>query len=190
MRLELVTGPATEPLALAEVRVRLRISHTDDDDDLDLAILRAREDAETRLGRALITQTWRLNLDCFPATGELELPRPPLQSVSSVKYIDEDGDLQTLATSEYVVDTSGEKGRLYLAWEKSWPSIRIEPNAVRVEFVAGYGDDASDVPARFRAWMLIKAGDHYAHREGTITGTIATRLEFVDELLNQEAVLF
>jgi hypothetical protein len=37
---------------------------------------------------------------------------------------------------------------------------------------------------------LIRIGDHYAHREGTVTGTIATRLPFIDSLLGEQAVLF
>ena len=190
MRTELVTAPAAEPVSLADAKAHLRVDGTDEDTAITLAIKRAREEAETRLGRALIDQTWTLYLDWFPADGEIEIPFPPLGSVSTVKYVDTDGVLQTLATSEYVVDTSGEKGRVYLDWEKSWPSIRVEPNAVRVEFVAGYGAADSDVPAKFRAWILTRIGDHYAHREGLITGTIATPLKFIDALLDAEAVLF
>lgn len=188
MRLTLVTAPATEPITLAEAKLHLRVDGTAEDDAITLAISLARQEAENRLGRALITQTWRMYLDQFPPT-MLEFPKPPLQSVSSVTYIDPDGAEQTVVASDYVVDVSGEKGRLYLDWDASWPSIRAEPNAVRVEFVAGYGA-ASAVPATFRAWMLMRIGDHYAHREGTITGTIATRLGFVDSLLDSEAVLF
>ena len=189
MRLELVTAPATEPVSLTDAKLHLRVEGSEEESAISLAITRARTEAEDRLGRALITQTWTLYLDSFPASGEIVFPLPPLQSITSVKYVDTDGVLQTLATTEYVVDTSGEKGRLYLDWEKSWPSIRLQPNAVQVEFVAGYGV-ASAVPAPFRAWILTRIGDHYAHREGTVTGTIATPLSFVDELLDANAVLF
>lgn len=189
MRLELVTAPTTEPISLAEAGVHLRVDAEEESGAINLAIQRAREEAETRMARALITQTWRVTLDAFPANGEIELPMPPLQSVSSVQYVDENGTLQTLDSSNYTVDSSGEKGRLFLAYGKSWPSIRIEENAVRVEFVAGYGA-ASAVPAKFRAWMLMRIGDHYAHREGTVIGTIASPLDFVDGLIDAESVLF
>lgn len=190
MRLELVTPPASEPITTADAKLHLRVDGSSEDAQIDLAIARARTEAENRLGRVLITQTWRLYLDCFPESGEIGLPLPPLQSVTSVQYVDTDGVTQTLDSGEYVVDTSGERGRIYLAVAKHWPSIRIEPRAVRVVFVAGYGDSGSDVPATFRSWMLIRIGDHYAHREGTVTGSIAVRLPFVDSLLDDRAVLF
>lgn len=189
MRSELTAAPATEPVALGDAKLHLRVSGSDEDDAITLAIERARTEAEDRLGRALITQTWTLYLDAFPDNGEICLPRPPVQSVSSVKYVDTDGTLQTWSSSNYVVDTSGERQRLYLAYEAFWPSIRAERNAVRIEYVTGYGA-ASDVPAPFRAWMLLRIGDHYEHRETTVTGTIATKLQFVDSLLDMNAVLF
>lgn len=191
MRLTLVTPPESEPLTVAEVGEHLRVTHPNAEQAaLQLAIKLAREEAESILGRALIEQTWMLSLDAFPACGEIELPKPPLISIESVTYTDVDGASQTLASSAYEVDLSGEKGRLYLAWDAAWPSVRIERNAVNVTFKAGYGDEASDVPAKFRAWMLTRVGDHYAHRERTVTGMTATPLDFVDSLLEAERVLF
>jgi uncharacterized phiE125 gp8 family phage protein len=164
-------------------------TNSTEDVELVRAIKSAREEAERRTARAMVTQTWRLSLDHFPASGEIVFPRPPLQSVTSVTYVDEDGAEQTLDSGEYVVDTSGERGRLYLDYEKSWPSVRIQPNAVQVTFVAGYGA-AADVPAPFRSWMLLRMGDLYAHREGHATGTIVSRVQFVDSLVDADAVLF
>jgi uncharacterized phiE125 gp8 family phage protein len=182
------TTTYTDNIADASLGAAAPTTNTTEDPELVRAIETARREAEKR-GRALITQTWRALYDSFPVV-EVELPKPPLQSVDSVKYVDDDGTLQTLATSEYVVDTSGVRGRVYLAYEGEWPIHRLERNAVRIEFVAGYGDDPGDVPANFRDWMLRKAGDLYLHREGTVVGTISSRLEFVDTLVDSEAVLF
>lgn len=182
------TTTYTDNIADSALGAAAPTTNTTEDPELVRAIESVRREAENLMGRALITQTWRLKMDTFPASGEIVFPKPPLQSIDSVKYIDTDGVLQTMDSDEYVVDTSGELGRLYLDWQESWPSIRLEPNAVRVEFVAGYGDARSDVPAQFRSWMLIRVGDHYANREGTVTGTIATRLPFVDSLIGAEAL--
>ena len=183
------TTTYTDNIADASLGAAAPTTNTTEDPELVRAIETARREAEKILGRALITQTWRALYDSFPVV-EVELPKPPLQSVSSVKYIDDDGTLQTLASSEYEVDTSGVRGRVYLAYEGEWPIHRIEPNAVRIEFVAGYGDDRSDVPGNFLSWMLLRAGDLYLHREGTVVGTISSKLEFVDTLVDSEAVLF
>jgi hypothetical protein len=71
----------------------------------------------------LITQTFEYTLDGFPANPSLiysasviDLPRPPLQSVEFIQYIDTAGNVQTLASEDYVADaSSSEIGRVALA---------------------------------------------------------------------------
>jgi uncharacterized phiE125 gp8 family phage protein len=109
---------------------------------------------ESGTNRVLLTQTWDYTLDRFPCAGDrrgtLWLPYPPLSSVTSVKYIDMGGTLQTMSSADYVVDTSGVKGRITLAYQKYWPLTRDVASAVTVRFVAGYGD-ASQVPSASRS---------------------------------------
>src|SRR5262245_1528310 len=81
--LVLVTPPAVEPLTLGEVKVHLRVDHTADDEDISDLITAARELCEEQSGRSLATQTWRLELDRFPAWS-FRLLRGPLQSVTSI----------------------------------------------------------------------------------------------------------
>jgi uncharacterized phiE125 gp8 family phage protein len=191
MRLILTTGPTEEPIALPDAKRHLRVS--DDATDEDALILdwiaSARREAERVMGRPLVQQTWTGKMDYFPDSNEIEIPLAPLVSVSSVKYIDTDGDLQTFSSASYTVDLSGVLGRIYLNYGESWPSIRVEPNAVRIEFIAGYGD-ASTVPEDVRSWMLLRIGERYEHREGTVVGTIATRLPGVDALVTGERIGF
>lgn len=119
------------------------------------------------LGRALITQTWVMKLPRFPAEWcRLTLPLPPLQSVTSISYRDSANQSQTLASSEYVVVKGGQigKGYIELAEGSSWPSTYDHPEAVTITFVAGYGDDASDVPGNIIAAGLLLVDDLYRHR--------------------------
>jgi uncharacterized phiE125 gp8 family phage protein len=189
MRYILTTAPASEPVTIDEVKTHCRVDHDDEDLLLLEMIQSARESAEKLNGRVFINQTWTLKMDGFPGS-EIELRKLPIQSVSSVKYIDENGVLQTVSTADYVVDLSGITPRIYLAYDASWPVPRSEPNAVRVEFVAGYGDEGSDVPANYRSWILLRVGELYAHREGTVVGTIANRLPFVDSLVLSDRIGF
>lgn len=201
MRLILTTAPTEEPITLAEARLHLRVDPdtTTEDALIQGWITSSRIEAERAMGRVLVTQTWTAKYDrfpgysssdpYFPAYSELRLPYPPLISVTSIKYIDPDGVLQTFTAASYVVDTSGVQGRVYLAYGESWPSIRIEPNAVRVEYVAGYGD-ASAVPEDVRSWMLLRVGERYEHREGLVVGTIATRLPGLESLVAGDRIGF
>lgn len=182
MRLTLVTPPAVEPVALEEAKAHLRVD-VDDDDTLILALIAAaREQAEAFTRRALITQTWDMALDCLPGVDEkpIELPKPTLQSVTSITYLDASGDEQTLAADQYQVLTGGgpyaQPGKVVRAYNVSWPSTRSQPDAVTVRFVAGYGDAASDVPAAIRQAILMLVGDLYEHREGIVVGAGATSL--------------
>ena len=166
MSLVLFAGPTIEPLTVQEATDFARISESSEDDLVEGLIRSARSHVETLCGRALITQTWDLYLDEFPCG--IEVPRPPLQQVTFIKYIDSEGALQTLASSEYTVDNKSEPGRIVPAYGKSWPGTRYEPNAVQVRFVAGYGTQAIDIDAKapeLRQAIGVLVGTMYEQRE-------------------------
>lgn len=185
MSLKLVTAPATEPWTVSELKTHLRIDISDDDTLLSGLLTAAREYVEEAARRALITQTWRLNLGTWPEGGEILLPRPPLQSVTSIVYKDSDGNSTTWSTSAYIVDTDSEPGRVVLAYGESWPSVTLLPaNPIIITYVAGYGDDATDVPGRLRRCISLLVGHWYENREGTVGGTIIREVPFaIDSLI-------
>lgn len=168
----LTSAPATEPVTTAEAKSHLRVDIDDDDTLIAGMIEAARDYFEEAARRALITQTWRLNLDAWPAGNEIELPRSPLQSVSSIVYLDEDGDSTTWSSSAYIVDADSEPGRVVLAHGQSWPSGGLYPaNPIRITFVAGYGD-ADDVPEKFKHAIKLLVGHWYEHREAYGDGLV------------------
>ena len=65
----LLNAPASEPVSLAEAKLFLRVEHDDDDDLIAALIAAARVQVEAQTRRALITQTWRLVRDVWPAGG-------------------------------------------------------------------------------------------------------------------------
>ena len=137
------------------------------------------------LGRALMTQTWDLFLDVFPAGSKsIQIPLPPLQSVTSVKYINPDGNLITLDASKYIVDIAATPGLIHAAYGESWPDTRCQSNAVTVRFVAGYGTAAA-VPEPVKAALKLLVGHWYQNREPVNIGNITTPLPMtVDYLLS------
>jgi uncharacterized phiE125 gp8 family phage protein len=50
-----------------------------------------------------------------------------------------------------------------------WPSVLYVPNAVQVHFVAGYGADGSNCPARARMAIRQLVAHWYEHREAIST---------------------
>lgn len=139
MKTELVTAPTGMIVSLDEAKKHLNIDHTDDDGYIQALIMSAISSVENITNRRLITQTWKAYSDLFPAY--FTLPFGKLQSVTSLKYTDVDGDESTMTASEYIVDIISDPGRLVLADGETWPSDNLYPsNPIKIEFVCGYGD--------------------------------------------------
>jgi uncharacterized phiE125 gp8 family phage protein len=195
-----ITAPAAEPITLEEAKAHLRVLDTDQDTGITAMIVAAREWAEQVTWRALITQTLEVYLDSFPCfyvrnqtwpryagdtQGHIVLPRPRLQSVTSVKYIDEDGDEQTLSSDKYHVDTKAEPGTISLVSGETWPTTKeLHPQPVTVKYVAGYGDNASDVPQPIKSAMLLRITDLYEFRGEKVAGTAMSTSKAVEALLS------
>lgn len=164
-------GPAVRALSLSEAKNHIRYDDSDEDSELLGMMAGVERAVEEYLRRALITQTWQMKLDDFPVWKRTRLdsiivPRPPLQSVSSIVYLDENGDSQTLSSSVYLVDLVSQPGAIHTAYNQSWPATYDQPNAITATFVAGYGDSPSDIPKDIIHAMKIILGDWYENREG------------------------
>lgn len=167
MALVLVTAPTEEPVSIAEAKAHLRVDGDDDDSYIGALITTARSHVETITRRALMPQTWKLVLDDWP-DDVLELLLPPLVSVSSITYKDADGETQTFASSNYVVDADSVPGRLCLADDASWPSDDLYPmGAVQIQYLAGY-TNANAVPQPIKNAILLLVGHYYENREAAL----------------------
>lgn len=147
-------APSVEPLTVEDVTPQLRIDYADDNIELRTLITEARMWAEeNELGRALITQTVTEKFKSFADSG-LELRWPPVQSITSVSYVDTNGDSQTLATTYYELGHHLGVPVCRLKYSQIWPSTRDQEDAVTIVYVAGYGDAASNVPVPIRQAMV------------------------------------
>lgn len=165
MGLKQTVAPGVEPLSVADAKRQASTDTDALDTDVALWIQAARFDAEMETGRQLIDATWVWKLDWFPVADVFEVPRPPLSSVTSIQYIDIAGDTQTLSTDVYELDTFSEPGRIALKPNQSWPDTEARINAVTITFVAGYGDEATDVPPNFIEAIRMQVAHFSEHRE-------------------------
>lgn len=163
----LVTGPTLEPLDLNET-LKALVSVAETDETLvDTFISAARQRFELQTGRQIMTALWELWLDNFPC-GVIELPKAPLQSVVSVKYVDSDGVLTVLSSSNYGVKTpagpQGDRGWIEPAYGMTWPPTRRESGAVRIQYLAGYGNTYESVPELVRSALYLLVTDFFCSR--------------------------
>ena len=185
MSLRLETAPTEEPVLLADAKKHLRVDISDDDALIARLVKATTRHVENFTQRVLLTQTWEWRFDRFPRwhhTGTPEydptvirVPKPPLQSVTSVNYIDPDGVEQTWDPAKYVADGASEPGRIYPAFNECYPDTRLERDAVRITFVAGH-TTREKIPDDLIAGLLLVLGDLYENREDTIVGTSAVSL--------------
>jgi uncharacterized phiE125 gp8 family phage protein len=190
-----VTPPQFEPVSLAEAKLHLRVSYDTENNLIAGLISAARDYVGSRTHRAIAQQSLRYVMDFFP--GQMEryrsdffpierqavlLPRPPVATVTSVKYVNPAGVLTTLASSAYELDLNSEPGRIVPTFGTFWPVPRITPGAVLVDYTAGYADPTL-IPAGIKTAMLLLISHWFNNREAVAVGVIATTLEYAVEAL-------
>lgn len=190
-------APARRAVTLTDALTQVREYEGDNgpgDAHLEACIAAAHEACEQRTERALITSTWQLTMDGFPAAchgnplAAIRILRCPVQSVASIKYDDADGVEQTLATTgAYRVNVNAEPATITPVG--SWPAtLAGHTGTVRVTFTAGYGADPAAVPMPLRQWVLLAVGDLYERRNAS-GETPVTEHGFVDNLLQPYRLL-
>ena len=186
---ECSTDPTVEPVTWAEMKFQLNIDDDADQTDVERMIEAARIYFEDRTGRALISQTWKLYLEKFPS--EIELPVNPVQTTGlSIKYIDTAGDVQTWSSDEYQVDDKAEPAQIKPVYGYTWPTVQYETyKAVTVEWIAGHGDAATDVPDTAKQAIHLLTAHLYTYREPAVVGTISSMVKFLADADAAEALI-
>jgi len=198
MALRVITPPAFEPVTLAEAKLHARVDGSEEDTLFSILIASARAHGEALTRRAFVTQTFELTLAGFPASGTpFEIPRPPLQSITSIKYLDPAGMEQTMSAQDYYVVTGGATPARVYPVSGAWPGTARRANAVVVEYEAGWPQDEDEIstaPAALKAWMLVRITSLYAQREKYVVNTgrdslVTLDRDFCDSLLDAFTVI-
>lgn len=164
----IVTAPTTTPVSVSEAKSHLNISGADDDTLVGIYVASATALCEAILQRKLITQTWKMWLDYWPA--KIDILFGDLQSITHIKYTDIDGVQQTLSSSVYDVDTNSVPGRVVLKDGENWPTDTLnDVNPIEIQFVTGYGATSASVPADIRNAVLLTVAHFYENRENFLS---------------------
>lgn len=174
--LEVVSAPAAEPVSLTNQKAFMRIDTSADDSLINALISAARQHIESITGRAIINRTLAQWYDRFPenpaaspdrhrsdwwngikqgpvswitpgASNYLELLRSPVSSITSIKTYDTDDSESTFAATNYRLDDSTYQARVVLVQGAVWPVNLRTSKAIKITYVAGYGNSADNVPS-------------------------------------------
>jgi uncharacterized phiE125 gp8 family phage protein len=137
--------------------------------------------AEAHTWRQFLVCSYRYTLMSFTAQQpelrygrrltNILIPKPPLRSIDSVKYLDGDGTQITLAANtDYFADLDSDIGSLWPAIGKSWPCVRRNhPAAVEITFTAGYGNTLADMPDVLLHALRLQLASWWRNRESVDT---------------------
>jgi uncharacterized phiE125 gp8 family phage protein len=164
MPLILTSGPAAEPVTLAEAKAHLRVDGTAEDTLIASIIVAARLHVEAIAGLALVSQSWSWYMDCWPPGRALEFSIRPIQGIAAVRLYDESGGVTTLEPTAYLLDSAGLRPRLVRLGTPAWPRPGRVASGIEIAFTAGYGNAAADVPAPIRQAILLLVAHWYEHR--------------------------
>ena len=129
--------PASEPVLAADFReFHLNESDSTQEAGIDELVASVRSYLERAYDKAFITQTITEKYKYW--TQCLELTISPLASITSVKYYDEDGVLQTLAASKYTTESNRIYGMVWFNDTMDYPALSTDrPEPIEVAYVAG-----------------------------------------------------
>lgn len=135
-------GPASEPVTLAQAKAQCGITDSSHDDQMNTLIAAGRSFVEKFCGIALVTQTVAAKCDYFADFSRL--PVAPVQSVTSISYVDLDGADQTLPTSVYDVRSEGLAPSIVTKHGQTWPSVQLG-SRITLTAVVGYTAVPKDI---------------------------------------------
>jgi uncharacterized phiE125 gp8 family phage protein len=168
----LLSPPAVEPLSLAEAKAFLRVETAEDDALIAALVAAARLHVEARSGLALISQSWRLLLDCWPQNGRVTVRPAPLKALIAARVLDFDGAARALDAQAFVSD-AGASTLSFMPWTLPVPT-RLAAG-IEIDVTVGFGDTPSDVPEPLRQAIRLLAAHWYENR-AAIAGEAGTPL--------------
>ena len=170
MHLTCLVPPSQEPVSLDQAKLQCRVRHSQADDRLARAIRSARQSAEARTGRALLTQTWQQTEP--RAEREIRLKRWPVIDIQSITL-----NGTALAETDWQLQ-AGEDPRL-TSTNQDW-----QGQSLVIQYRAGYGDEPDDIPEPLRDWILLQIAALYENASPIVIGALPATLGFADLLLN------
>lgn len=162
--LKRIVAPTELPVSVAELKAHARIVHSSEDAYIASLLVAATTAVEEHTRRALLTQQWRMTTE---ARGAFALPRPPHATVEEVRTLDMYGETAVVDPSLYWLDADAGELRPLFTWD-AWRVV--------VDYTAGYGAAAADVPADLRHAIKFIAALYYAQREHVVMGTIVAEV--------------
>ena len=161
----IVITPRTDlPLTLDGVKDYLQETENDNDALINQLIESATDWIERKTNRCLMTTIFEQHLSAWPACNLVRITWNPVQTLDSVKYIDEAGDEQTITNTNYATWIRDEVMYVSFNDDYTWPTTKAVPDAFKIRFTAGHNPPYM-IPAPIKNAMLLRIRKAYDNRQ-------------------------
>lgn len=199
------TENTTAPFDAAEFKAFLKFEGSGDDTLVDDLIQSARLQIEQIINKPLLNTTYKQFQDNFEISNLtnysirdqlafkadintfrtknafIRLMKKPVVSISSVTLYDSANNTSTYSSDNYFLDTAGAK--LIINDEAALPTDIRNRAGIEVEYVAGFGASASDIPEDIKTAAKMYVQSMYDFNRGAET-LIATAYEMPTAAMN------
>ncbi|TWU67305.1 Phage gp6-like head-tail connector protein [Crateriforma conspicua] len=159
-----------EPVPLTLTMQHCRAVADDEDDLIRTYIAAARGMVEHDTGLCLIERHARYQFQHWPDR-VIELPLWPVQSITAIRYIDDESDSNEIDDADYLAHTDARPAAIHRLTD-NWPDIVAHrPDAVTIELVAGFDNQSNFPPDQARQAILMLTAHWYKNRESAVIGT-------------------
>jgi uncharacterized phiE125 gp8 family phage protein len=167
------TQPTSEPVSVDDLKAQLRLNTDDEDDAIEEYITTARQQFEHLTQRPVLAQTIRQYCSRMPShepcdrssyEGIIYLMKGNVQSVTQVKYYDQDNTLQTSST--HTTDLTTNPARI--TWQTRPDLSELQANPLYVDYVCGF----TVVPNDVKVALKMLAGHYFENRSAFVTDNL------------------
>jgi len=193
---KVTTDSGAEPVTINDVKQFLKIDFENDDDLIASLIVSARNWCEKYTSRTFIAKTVTGHFEGDGNDGKINLPYPPIDSVTSVTRVRQDESTALTVNTDYYLMGVQDKyidintSTVNYVTPGTSPNDNVQAWNIEVIYVAGYGYERSDVPSAIKSAITRLTSYLYENRDEVEVGTIIAKVPFgVKSLLEPYKVL-
>jgi uncharacterized phiE125 gp8 family phage protein len=185
---KLITPSTLEPVTLSDAKAALKVTSTDDDTLIRIYLDAAVSRVENFRQSPIMNSEWELYLKTWPVN--VSLQKHPVSAINSIKYYDDNNDLQTVSSINYRLQNFRVPCRVEFDSDFDQPSTYDREFPIIVNFQAGYLA-ASSVDAVIKHVVLLETGTYNEMRQTEMAGMGLSNVQMKNvsiELLNSECM--
>jgi uncharacterized phiE125 gp8 family phage protein len=159
-------GEVKDPISVEDAKTHLRVISRSDDAYIKTLIRAAREMCEAWTGQAFSMQSVRQYFDSWPYDGVFHLALSPLRSITSISYVNTEGETVDLDVDDFYVGAVGPT-KIKLKETQTIPSVNCYSfDPIVIEYVVGIDttQEFEEIPALILQGIKEHVADMYVNR--------------------------